>query len=43
MRFKLSKFLVTLLQVGMVVPVFVIVLSIFQMMGDLHIRNTYQE
>lgn len=42
MRFKLSKFLVALLQVGMVVPVFVIVLSIFQMMGNLHIRNTYQ-
>lgn len=41
MRFKLSKFLVTLLQVGMVVPVFVIVLSLFKMMGDLHIRNTY--
>lgn len=42
MRFKLNKFLIMLLQVGMVVPVFVIVLSLFQMMGDLHIRNTYQ-
>lgn len=42
MRFRLSSFLVTLLQVGMVVPVFVIVLSLFRLMGDLHIRNTYQ-
>lgn len=42
MRFRLSNFLVTLLQVGMVVPVFVIVLSLFRLMGDLHIRNTYQ-
>ncbi|MEE0200118.1 MAG: carbohydrate ABC transporter permease [Muricomes sp.] len=42
MRFKLNNFLVILLQVGMVVPVFVIVLSLFKMMGDLGIRNTYQ-
>ncbi|MGN1140772.1 MAG: carbohydrate ABC transporter permease [Oliverpabstia sp.] len=42
MRFKLSGFLVMLLQVGMVVPVFVIVLSLFNMMGSMGIRNTYQ-
>lgn len=42
MKFKLSGFLVNLLQVGMVIPVFVIVLSLFTLMGDLHIRNTYQ-
>ena len=42
MRFRLSNFLVMLLQVGMVIPVFVIVLSLFRLMGDLHIRNTYQ-
>lgn len=41
MRFKLNRFLVNLLQVGMVVPVFVIVLSIFNIMNTLSIRNTY--
>lgn len=41
MRFKLSGFLRTLLQLGMSIPVYVIVLSLFSMMGDLGIRNTY--
>ena len=42
MKFKLSRFMVNLLQVGMIVPVFVIVLSLFSLMGDLGVRNTYQ-
>lgn len=41
MHFRFNRFLVNLLQVGMVVPVFVIVLSIFNVMNDLSIRNTY--
>ncbi len=41
MRFRLSSFLTTLLQVGMVIPVYVVILSLFVLMKDLHLKNTY--
>lgn len=42
MHFKLSGFLMLLIQVGMVIPVYVIVISLFQLMGAMDLRSTYQ-
>lgn len=41
MRFKGGKVLQAIMQIGMSIPVYVIVLSLFSMMGKMGIRNTY--